>query len=143
MTTLTSRTFTAASDREAVSYVAALREGEQVALYATGATEAEDADAIEAAERAIQEDPLSVEVRDGWRLVGHALEEGPEEFRILLSTGGPACWIVGGLLPGGEPDEMSIRLQHQDWFQPWTDLALSEKDRATLTAYARRFYFED
>ena len=115
---------------------------EMVSAY-MAATEAEDADAIEAAERAIQEDPLSVEVRDGWRLVGHALEEGPEEFRILLSTGGPACWIVGGLLPGGEPDEMSIRLQHQDWFQPWTDLALSEKDRATLTAYARRFYFED
>ena len=41
MTTLTSRTFTAASDREAVSYVAALREGEQVALYATGATDEE------------------------------------------------------------------------------------------------------
>ena len=41
----------------------------------------------EAAEQTIQEDPLSVMVRDGWHAPGQQSEDGPEEYEILLSTG--------------------------------------------------------
>lgn len=47
----------------------------------------------EDAEQMIHEDPLSVLVRDGWREPGGHTDEGPEEYEILLSTGGPATRI--------------------------------------------------
>lgn len=53
----------------------------------------------EAAERAIHEDALSVEVRSGWYVPGaRDADTKPAEYRILLCTGGPAVQIVGGLV---------------------------------------------
>ena len=46
---------------------------------------------------AIHATPLSVEVRSGWRSVGEDAGE-PEEFRIVLCTGGPR-------VPHGRGDE--------------------------------------
>ena len=43
---------------------------------------------------AIHATPLSVEVRSGWRSVGEDAGE-PEEFRIVLCTGGPHVELVG------------------------------------------------
>lgn len=95
----------------------------------------------EARER-IQEDALSVEVRSGWTTVGEPLE--PSEFRILLCTAGPAVRIVGELDEHKEPDR--ARIEHQDWFKPWTQLMPSEYppgfDQDTLLTYCRQFYFE-
>lgn len=93
-----------------------------------------DADAVR--ER-IQEGPLSVEVRSGWYAPGG--DNTPEEFCILLSTGGPALRLVGDLDEHGEPTR--AYLQHQDWGTPWTDYYAGEGSGAVLLTYARQFYF--
>jgi hypothetical protein len=104
-------------------------------------------DATQAVEDALQriyESPLSVEVRDGWRQAGTASDpkEGPEEYRILLTTGGPALRIIGEISEHNEPDD-DPRLQWQDWGTPWTDYDLSDDERAKVAAYAQQFYFDE
>lgn len=88
------------------------------------------------ARREIEESVLSVLVRDGWHQVGVAAEDGPEEYEILLSTGGPALRIYGRLNDFNEPE--SAELQAQDWGTPWTRYPASEE---TLLEFARVFYF--
>lgn len=91
----------------------------------------------EEARQAINEDPLSVQVRSGWANSPEEMEA--EEFEILLCTGGPACRIIGEL-DHGEPD--NANLEYQDWFTPWQRYCATttEEDEALLT-YARQFYF--
>jgi hypothetical protein len=106
------------------------------------AEESGDDDAIESAERAIQEDPLSVMVRDGWRVPGS--ESGSaEEFEILLSTGGPASRIRGTLDSYGEPDTFHVEVQ--DWFKPWQSFCGMTGKEGDLIRnyYLSRFYFGD
>lgn len=62
----------------------------------------------------------------------------PEEFRILLSTGGPALQIRGEL-NHGEPSR--CWLEHQDWGTPWT--RFFDADRETLMWFAGLFWFGD
>lgn len=78
--------------------------------------------AIDAAEEAILEDPLSCEVR--------------KTYEILLCWGGPAARIVGELDEHNEPE--TAVLQYQDWFTFWTDF---DCDKEVLLEYARHFYF--
>ena len=99
-----------------------------------------DEEAADSAREAATESVLSVEVRDGWRTPGSD-SLGPEEFLILLATGGPAARIVGELGEYNQPER--IRVQWQDWFTPWTDLATVEADDEALTAFAAQFYFGD
>ena len=87
---------------------------------------------------AIQEDPLSIQVRSTWEQPGGSRD--PAEYRILLSWGGPASRIVGELA-NGEP--MTASLEYQDWFMPWEPLHLSNADAEALLEYARCFYFGD
>jgi len=84
----------------------------------------------------VQEDALDVQVREGW----HEIGEDPErtEFRILITTGGPALRLIGAL-EGFEPD--SAGLEYQDWGTPWT-YYYAENDDA-LIWYASQFYFGD
>lgn len=91
----------------------------------------------EDAERAIREDPLSVLVRSDWYEPGAALTMSPDpaEYEILLCTGGPAVRIRGDL-DRGTPT--SARLEHQDWFKPWTQYHC---DQDVLLAYASHFWF--
>lgn len=96
--------------------------------------EAEQEDDIR---RRIEEGPLSVQVRDGWRSPG-APSDGAEEYEILLSTGGPALRIYGEI-SGGSPS--TAELQAQDWFKPWTPVPDIDDD--ILLKYAQNFYFED
>ena len=56
---------------------------------------------------AIHATPLSVEVRSGWRSVGEDAGE-PEEFRIVLCTGGPHIELTGDI--GG-----TVRVVFRDW----------------------------
>jgi hypothetical protein len=94
----------------------------------------------EAAEQAIQQDPLSIEVRSGWTTLEQwAQGPTPEEFNILLATGGPAGRIVGSLSAHMEPE--SARLEHQDWGTPWTEYRLTSEQEEILLAYCRCFYF--
>ena len=90
---------------------------------------------VEDAEQRIDEDPLSVQVRSGWGAPGGDLDA--EEYEILLSTGGPATRIVGGLDSYGEPQSAS--LEAQDWYTPWT--VYNGGDEDVLLAYVSRFYF--
>lgn len=100
----------------------------------------DDEEEREAIRTAIEEDALSVEVRSDWYLPGQLPDAlAPSEYRILLCTGGPAVQIVGSLDKYSQPE--SARLQHQDWFTPWTDLPLTAEDEKTLLAYAGVFYY--
>jgi len=103
------------------------------------ADESEDQSAIEAAREAIEQDPLSVEVRGGWRNAGEMDDGTPEEFKILLGTGGPAVRIVGELNRG---EVTSARLEAQDWFLPWTEYRGGPSDyESVLLNYCRCFVF--
>ena len=90
----------------------------------------------EEASKRIQEDALSVEMRSGWCSSAEDME--PEEYTILLCTGGPACRIIGDL-DRGAPS--SARLQYQDWFTPWEDYFLDQEEEEDVMRYARQFYF--
>lgn len=99
-----------------------------------------DSDAEEEARQHIEEDALSVEVRGPWFCPGGDGDPGkPTEYRICITTGGPAVQIVGDLSEYGEPE--SAHLEVQDWFQPWTRFLCTDEDRAALETYARCFYF--
>jgi hypothetical protein len=90
------------------------------------------------AEEAIWLAPLSVKVRTSWHDVG--VEEKPDEFCILLSTGGPALRIVGNLDEYSEP--YGERLQWQDWGTPWTTYYISSgEERDALSSFVRSFYY--
>lgn len=93
-------------------------------------------ESAEDARQAIMDDPLSIQVRSGWVDMGDDLE--PEEFELLLCTGGPAVRIRGDLSQG-EP--LRAYLQVQDWGTPWTDVLETGMAEACL-AYASCFCFE-
>lgn len=88
----------------------------------------------DSAREAIQEDPLSVEVRSGWGNVGDEMQA--EEFCILLCTGGPAVRIRGEL-DNGNP--CRAWMEYQDWGTGWTQFYDASQD--TLLAYCSEFYF--
>ena len=85
--------------------------------------------------------PLSVLVRSGWYVPGTP-EQGPEEFEILLSTGGPACRIIGELDRGSVAWQSGCRpvIQHQDWFKPWTESSY-DIDTNALLWFCEQFYY--
>jgi hypothetical protein len=102
------------------------------------AIEADDDKAREEAEQTIHEDPLSVQVREGWKDPGAV--GSPEEFTILLCTGGPAVRIIGELDNYMQPD--NPRIEYQDWFTPWVEYRIGEEEkRAALLTYCQCFYF--
>jgi len=84
---------------------------------------------------------LSVEFRTGWY---SSLDEEtkPEEFKILLSWGGPALRIIGELDDYGP---VNPKLQFQDWGTPWTDLndiwELNQNQQDALNWFCNCFYF--
>jgi hypothetical protein len=96
-----------------------------------------DCESADDARTRIEEDALSVEVRGDWHSIDDqsGLDE-PTEFKILLSTGGPASRIRGEL-SDGEPSRAWLEVQ--DWGTPWTQVFDISQD--TLLAYARVFYF--
>lgn len=77
-------------------------------------------------EERMREEALSVEL-GGWWAPGSKPEA--QEFRILLSTGGPACRLVGYL--GDVP-----RLEAQDWYTPWEFVAVSRTQVDALDWFA-------
>ena len=111
---------------------------EMVSDY-NAASGADNDRAREVAEQTIQESPLSVRVRSGWVDVGHESKMEPEEFEILMGTGGPAVRIMGTLNEYREPD--SARIEWQDWGTPWTVEDLNGNDGETLLEFCRVFYF--
>lgn len=98
---------------------------------------ANDCENHEAALDRIQEHPLSVEVRSGWYSPGDEAPP-PEEFNILLCTGGPAVRIKGELDEHGQPTR--AWLEHQDWGTSWQTWYF-DADQSTLLAYCSQFFF--
>lgn len=96
-----------------------------------------DPDQYETIREEIQESPLSLEVRSGWCALGSDLS--PEEFCILLSTGGPALRIVGKLGLFNCPEHS--RMEWQDWGTPWTEY--TPADPGLLDSWAAQFYWGD
>ena len=96
--------------------------------------EAGDCTDQDAARDNIQEDPLSVEVRSGWDVVGGDLSAA--EFRIVLCTGGPHVEIRGEI-DNGTP--CRAWLQYQDWGTPMTQFF--DVEQSTLLTYCQEFYF--
>lgn len=86
--------------------------------------------------------PLSVQVRSGWfnPWDGINLPDDLEECRILLSTGGPACQVWAEI--NGYGEACLVRLQVQDWFEPWTDLIISNEEYAALEWFVQVFNLE-
>ena len=95
-----------------------------------------------------QDEALSVEFRSGW--TSNPEEMKPEEFKILLSTGGPACQIVGKI-DYGSCEPIDIEIQYQDWGTPWEPLQLNStyadkspnitSDYEALEWFCNCFYF--
>lgn len=102
--------------------------------------EAESKDDYEAQDKLreqAQEEALSVEFRSGWT---HDLNDmKPEQFKILLSTGGPACQIIGKLDHYNQPTD--IEIQYQDWGTPWTTLYSRGETYDVLEWFCNCFYF--
>jgi len=90
----------------------------------------------DAAQQRIYADALSVEVRSGWQSQGETLE--PEEFRIVLCTGGPHCQLVGEL-QDGEPTR--VWMEYSDWGTGLIEFPTRGSDNAALLTYAQQFYF--
>lgn len=88
----------------------------------------------EDAERALLEDPLDISFRSGW--TSDKEDMTPEEFQILLCTGGPAVRIMGELDHHGQPCRAWI--EYQDWGTPWTMLFEGQGDALD---YAQRVIF--
>jgi len=88
----------------------------------------------------INEYPLSVEVRSDWYTPGAGQQANqPAEYRILLTTGGPALQIVGELDEYGLPT--TAKLEYQDWGTPWTPYQTTTQEDQTLIDFAQQFYF--
>ena len=96
----------------------------------------DDDEQREQVEQEIWESALEVSVRYDWHSPGGD-DSQPTEYKILLSWGGPATQIVGGLSQYGEPE--TAELQAQDWFRPWE--TYNGGDESILLAFASQFYF--
>lgn len=122
--------------QEAVDGLAMLNSGvdDEIVVTVDGETFT-DADTLR---QRVDEMPLAVSVRSDWGSPCDRLE--PSEYRILLTTGGPALQVFGMLNSYGEPE--TARLQYQDWRTPWTDYQCetNDLDDPVLT-FARNFYF--
>ena len=80
---------------------------------------------------------LSVEFRSGWY---SSLDDElvPEEFKILLTWGGPALRIIGEI---EENFAVNPKLQFQDWGTLWTDFEITEDQQKALNWFCNCFYF--
>jgi hypothetical protein len=104
-------------------------------------------DTEEAIVEKAREEALSVEFRSGWSSNLENME--PEEFKILLSTGGPACQVKGNLDQYKQATD--IEIQYQDWGTFWEPLQLNStyadknpnitSDYEALEWFCNCFYF--
>jgi len=80
---------------------------------------------------------LSVEFRSGWTSNPNDIEL--EEFKILLTWGGPALRVIGDLNQYKEPE--NVKMQYQDWGTLWTDFEITENQQEALNWFCNCFYF--
>lgn len=63
----------------------------------------------------------------------------PDEFLVLLTTGGPAVRITGSLTAGRPSNP---RLECQDWFTPWEAVPTSTSEDAAMVKFCSYFFQE-
>ena len=106
-------------------------------LESLNVTGPEDEEEIEQIKESINNSALSVEFRSGWSTNYNQLEI--EEFKILLTWGGPALRVIGDLDQYKQAE--NVKLQFQDWGTYWTDYELTEKEEKSLNWFCNCFYF--
>ena len=92
--------------------------------------------------RTVGDEVLCFTVRSDWTIPCEPLER--DEFCLLLSTGGPACRILGNLTFYCEPDWRAGRrpeIEWQDWGTPWTELTSYVVNPDALLWFCGQFYF--
>ena len=102
-------------------------------------TTIEQEEEIEQIKESILNSALSVEFRSGWTSNPNDIEL--EEFKILLTWGGPALRVIGDLNQYKEPE--NIKMQYQDWGTFWTDFEITENQQEALDWFCNCFYFGD
>ena len=98
-----------------------------------------DYDAQDQLRESVLNSALCVEFRSGWYSSLND-ELVPEEFKILLTWGGPALRVIGELDNYGP---VNPKLQYQDWGTFWTDLEITEDQQESLNWFCNCFYFGD
>ena len=123
----------------AISHIKSMVEDYEICSYIeqSNPTTTEQEKKLEETKESILNSALSVEFRSGWY---SSLDDElvPEEFKILLSWGGPALRIIGELenfIP------VNPKLQFQDWGTLWTDLEITEDQQNALDWFCNCFYF--
>mgnify|MGYP003133948265 FL=1 len=106
-------------------------------LESLNPTTIEQEEEIEQTKESILNSALSVEFRSGWTSNPNELEI--EEFKILLTWGGPALRVIGELNQYKEPE--NIKMQFQDWGTCWTDFEITENQQEALNWFCNCFYF--
>jgi len=106
-------------------------------LESLNPTTCEEEEEIEQIKESILNSALSVEFRSGWTSNPDELEI--EEFKILLTWGGPALRVIGDLNQYKEPE--NIKMQFQDWGTFWTDFEITENQQEALNWFCNCFYF--
>ena len=102
------------------------------------AQDAGDEAAEDAARAEIEDLPLEVLVRFGWRRPDEDVGP-PEEYQITLATDGPEVRITGALDRWGCP--ISAVLQHTNWDKPWMTYPADAEEEQALLEFARQFYY--
>ena len=112
-------------------------------LYQEVQAEETTTERIEEIQQEVRDWPLEVSVRRaGWAGVGDELE--PDEFMILLGTGGPAMRITGEFeskINGCCRFPANAAMQVQDWFKPWTTCNTTDEQDEALMWFCSEFYF--
>lgn len=103
---------------------------EMIKRREAASTEKEEDESLEE----IESSALSVMLRGDWHEPYSQTKVDDVEFYILLCTGGPAVRIYGELESDGA---YNVRLECQDWFEPWTEYS-GEYDENVLIEYANR-----
>ena len=106
-------------------------------LESLNVTTNEDEEKLEEIKESVLNSALSVEFRSGW-YSSLDDEQVPEEFKILLTWGGPALRIIGELDNYGP---VNPKLQYQDWGTSWTDFEITENQQEALNWFCNCFYF--
>ena len=97
----------------------------------------EDYEKQEKIKESILNSALSVEFRSGWTSNPNDIEL--EQFKILLTWGGPALRVIGDLNQYKEPK--NVKMQYQDWGTFWTDFEITENQQEALNWFCNCFYF--
>ena len=106
-------------------------------LESLNVTTNEDEEKLEEIRESVLNSALSVEFRSGWYSSPED-ETKAEEFKILLTWGGPALRIIGEI---EENFAVNPKLQFQDWGTLWTDFEITEDQQKALNWFCNCFYF--